>query len=47
MCFVYFNLEDQDKSALKLFPSDVISLHCNLTPENTGLINRENLAKMK
>ena len=28
MCFVYFNLEDQDKSALKLFPSDVISLHC-------------------
>ncbi len=27
--------------------ADVISLHCNLTPENTGLINRENLAKMK
>ena len=27
--------------------SDVISLHCNLTPENTGLINRENIAKMK
>lgn len=27
--------------------ADVISLHCNLTPENTGLINRENIAKMK
>ena len=27
--------------------SDVISLHCNLTPENTGIINRENIAKMK
>ena len=27
--------------------SDVISLHCNLTPENAGLINRENIAKMK
>ena len=27
--------------------SDVITLHCNLTPENTGLINRENIAKMK
>lgn len=27
--------------------SDVISLHCNLTPENTGLINKENIAKMK
>ena len=31
-----------------LFASaDVITLHCNLTPENTGLINKENIAKMK
>ena len=30
-----------------LHRSDVISLHCNLTPENTRLINRENIAKMK
>ncbi|MCI6255582.1 MAG: D-2-hydroxyacid dehydrogenase [Clostridiales bacterium] len=30
-----------------LAESDVISLHCNLTPENTGLINRANIAKMK
>jgi len=27
--------------------SDVLFLHCNLTPENTGLINKENIAKMK
>ncbi len=27
--------------------SDVITLHCNLTPENTGMINRESIAKMK
>ena len=27
--------------------ADVISLHCNLTPENTGMINKENIAKMK
>lgn len=27
--------------------SDVISLHCPLTPENTGLINKASLAKMK
>jgi glycerate dehydrogenase len=27
--------------------SDVISLHCNLTPENTGMINAESIAKMK
>lgn len=27
--------------------SDVISLHCNLTPENTAFINAENIAKMK
>ena len=27
--------------------SDVISLHCPLTAENTGLINRETIAKMK
>ena len=27
--------------------SDVITLHCNLTPENTGMINRQSIAKMK
>ncbi len=27
--------------------SDVVALHCNLTPENTGLINRETIAQMK
>lgn len=27
--------------------ADVVSLHCNLTPENTGLINREKIAMMK
>lgn len=27
--------------------ADVVSLHCNLTPENTGLIGKENIAKMK
>jgi len=27
--------------------SDVITLHCNLTPENTGMINKESIAKMK
>lgn len=27
--------------------SDVITLHCNLTPENTGMINRESIARMK
>ena len=27
--------------------ADVITLHCNLTPENTGLINKETIAKMK
>lgn len=27
--------------------ADVISLHCNLTAENTGMINRESIAKMK
>lgn len=30
-----------------LSESDVVTLHCNLTPENTGLINRETIAKMK
>ena len=30
-----------------LAESDVVTLHCNLTAENTGLINRENIAKMK
>ena len=27
--------------------ADVITLHCNLTPENTGMINRDTIAKMK
>ncbi len=27
--------------------SDIISLHCNLTPENAHLINKDTLAKMK
>ena len=27
--------------------SDVITLHCNLTPENTDMINRESIARMK
>lgn len=27
--------------------SDVITLHCNLTPENTGMINKASIAKMK
>ena len=27
--------------------SDVVTLHCNLTPENTGLINRDSIARMK
>ena len=27
--------------------SDVITLHCNLTPENTGMINKESIARMK
>ena len=30
-----------------LAESDVITLHCNLTPENTGLINKDTIAKMK
>ena len=30
-----------------LAESDVISLHCPLFPENTGLINQETIAKMK
>lgn len=30
-----------------LAQADVITLHCNLTPENTGMINRESIAKMK
>ena len=30
-----------------LAESDVVSLHCNLTPENTGLINAGTIAKMK
>lgn len=27
--------------------ADVITLHCNLTAENTGMINRESIARMK
>ena len=30
-----------------LAKSDVVFLHCNLTPENTGLINKDTIAKMK
>lgn len=30
-----------------LAQADVITLHCNLTPENTGLINKDTIAKMK
>lgn len=30
-----------------LAESDIVSLHCPLTPETTGLINRETLARMK
>ena len=30
-----------------LAKADVISLHCNLTPENEGMINKESIAKMK
>ena len=30
-----------------LAQADVVSLHCNLTPENTGIINKNNIAKMK
>lgn len=27
--------------------ADVVTLHCNATPENTGLIRKDNIAKMK
>ena len=37
----YVNLEEL------LATSDVISLHCPLTPENTGMISREAIEKMK
>ena len=30
-----------------LASSDVVTLHCNLTPENTGFINKAAIAKMK
>ena len=30
-----------------LAQSDVVSLHCNLTPENTGFLNAQAIAKMK
>ena len=36
---------DLDDAAMR--SADVITLHCNLTPENTGMINKENIAKMK
>jgi glycerate dehydrogenase len=36
------------RSVPELFAeADVISLHCNLTPENTGMVNRELLRSMK
>ena len=32
----------------ELYPrADVITLHCNLTPENTGMINKDSIVKMK
>lgn len=37
----YVNLEEL------LATSDVISLHCPLTPENTGMINKDTISKMK
>ena len=37
----YVNLEEL------LAISDVISLHCPLTPENTGMINKDTISKMK
>lgn len=37
----YVNLDELLKS------SDIISLHCPLTAENTGMINAQNIAKMK
>lgn len=30
-----------------LATADVVTLHCNLTPENTGMINKDSIAKMK
>ena len=30
-----------------LSQSDVVSLHCNLTPENTGMINKKTIGQMK
>ena len=30
-----------------LAEADVITLHCNLTPENTGMVNKDTIAKMK
>ena len=37
----YVSLDELYKRA------DVITLHCNLTPENTRLINKQSIAKMK
>jgi glycerate dehydrogenase len=37
----YVNLDEL------LATADVISLHCPLTPENTGMINADTIAKMK
>ena len=37
----YVNLDEL------LASSDIISLHCPLTPENTGMINAQTIAKMK
>ena len=45
---------DMDKAALigpaplaARFAADVLSLHCPLTPENTGMVNRETIGRMK
>lgn len=46
-CSPHGNEPEQVDMETLLRESDVISLHCRLTPENTGLINRENIAKMK
>lgn len=39
------NIYSRDKEAA--IKSDVVSLHCPLTPENTGMVDKEFLSKMK
>ena len=46
-CSPHGNEPEQVDLDTLLRESDVISLHCRLTPENTGLINRDTIAKMK